>query len=95
MRMMLRVMVDTAMGSEALKTGRLPQLIQALSEKIKPEAAYFSLQDGQRCGFFFFDMTDQTQMPSIAEPLYMELGAEIDLQPAMNFEDLAKGLQSM
>jgi hypothetical protein len=66
-----------------------------MMQKLQPEAAYFALEDGARCGFVFFEMTDQALMPAIGEPLFNELGAEITLTPAMNAEDLARGLQAM
>jgi hypothetical protein len=92
MRMMLRVRVDTAKGSEAVKSGALPKVIAGLMEKTKPEAAYFTLDNGQRCAFLVFDMTESSMMPSIAEDLFTTLGAEVHLVPAMNADDLKAGL---
>ncbi len=95
MRMLMTVQVDNAKGAAAVQSGQLPKTIQALMEKVHPEAAYFSFKDGQRCGYVVFDLTDQSQVPAICEPLLIELGATIELTPAMNAEDLAKGMQSM
>jgi hypothetical protein len=47
---------------------------------------------GRRCAMLFFDMHDASDLPVIAEPLFMGLNAEIEVQPAMNLEDLKKGL---
>ena len=95
MRVMMKAKIDNDKGTEALRSGRLPQLIQNLMAKTNPEAAYFGVDDGHRCAFLFFDMTDSSQMPVIGEPLFMELGASISITPVMTAEDLAKGLQSM
>jgi hypothetical protein len=95
MRMMMKLMIDTRQGNEAFQSGKAQQVLQTLLEKLHPEAAYFGLEDGSRCGFVFFDMTDQATMPTIGEPLFMELGASITLTPVMNGEDLMKGLQSI
>jgi hypothetical protein len=38
-------------------------------------------------------MKDSSQIPPIAEPLFAALGAEIELVPVMNAEDLRKGLE--
>ena len=95
MRMMMKVKIDTEKGSVAFQNGRLPVLIQALLDKVHPEAAYFGLEDGARCGFVIFDMTDEATMPSMGEPLFIELGASITLSPVMTGEDLAKGFSML
>lgn len=93
--MMMKVKIDNEKGNEAIKNGRLPQLMQGLMERVHPEAAFFGLDEGQRCGFVFFDMSDQALMPSIGEPLFSELGASISLSPVMTGEDLARGLSML
>ncbi|MBO2458918.1 DUF3303 family protein [Actinomadura violacea] len=95
MRMMLRARMDTRMGNEALKNGTLPETMQALVDKLKPEAAYFTAVEGRRCATLVFDMQDSSQIPSIAEPLFKALGAEIEIVPAMNLDDLRKGLAAL
>ncbi|MER5255516.1 hypothetical protein [Streptomyces sp. NPDC002855] len=87
--------MDTQISNEAIKNGTLPKLMQAVTEQIKPEAAYFGPSDGGRCATFVFDMQDSSEMPSIAEPFFLELGAEIEIYPVMNAEDLRKGLSAL
>ena len=45
--------------------------MQRTMERLKPEAAYFLAEDGKRTGLFFFNMQDVSQIPVIAEPLFM------------------------
>ncbi len=40
----------------------------------------------------FLDLADPSQIPVLAEPFFMSFNAEVDLYPAMNAEDLGKGL---
>jgi hypothetical protein len=40
------------------------------------------------------DMASNDKMPAIAEPLFM-MGAKVEVHPAMNLDDLKKGIQSM
>jgi hypothetical protein len=42
----------------------------------------------------FFDMKDALDIPAIAEPLFAGLNAKIHLLPAINAEDLRKGLDA-
>ncbi|MGW0545900.1 DUF3303 family protein [Streptomyces altiplanensis] len=94
MRVMLRAVMDTKMSTEALKNGTLPQLLEATMDRLKPEAAYFTGTEGKRSCVMVFDMQDSSQLPSVAEPFF-ELGAEVTVQPAMNREDLQKGLAAL
>ncbi|WP_371527267.1 hypothetical protein OG302_15030 [Streptomyces sp. NBC_01283] len=95
MRVMLRARLDTQISNEAIKNGTLPKIMQSVTEQLKPEAAYFGPGDGGRTATFVFDMEDSSQMPSIAEPFFLELGAEIEISPVMNAEDLHKGLAAL
>lgn len=95
MRVMLRARLDTQISNEAIRNGTLPKLMQAVTEQLKPEAAYFGPSDGGRAATFVFDMQESSEMPGIAEPFFMELGAEIEIYPVMNAEDLGKGLASL
>lgn len=92
MRMMARVSIPTGDGNEAIRKGTLGKTMQKTAERWHPEAMYFTAVDGRRCAYIVFDMADPSDMPSFAEPLFMELGAEIELSPAMSGDDLERGL---
>ncbi|MEU9056113.1 DUF3303 family protein [Streptomyces sp. Marseille-Q5077] len=95
MRVMLRAHLDTQISNEALKNGTLPKIMQSMTERLKPEAAYFGPSEGGRSCTFVFDMQDSSLLPTIAEPLFEGLGAKIEIQPVMNSEDLQKGLAAL
>jgi hypothetical protein len=90
--MMLKILIPTETGNHAFKDGSLHKIFETTISKIKPEAAYFVAERGQRCAMIFFDMNDASDIPGIAEPLFAGLNARIQLLPAMNAEDLKKGL---
>ncbi|WP_328318727.1 DUF3303 domain-containing protein [Streptomyces sp. NBC_00388] len=92
MRVMLQARMDTQITNEAVKNGTLQKIMQSMSERLKPEAAYFGPVRGGRACTFVFDMQDSSLLPSIAEPLFQGLGAEIEIQPVMNSEDMQKGM---
>ncbi len=94
MRMLLKVQVPVGKGNQALKDGTLQQTFESTLERLKPEAAYFTLMDGKRTALIVFDLAEQSQLPSIGEPLFTNLEAGIDLTPVMTAEDLQKGLQA-
>ena len=51
-------------------------------------------EDGVRTAMIFFDMLDSSDIPSIVEPLFMGIDAEVELLPVMNADDLRKGLKN-
>ena len=92
MRMMLKILIPTETGNHAIKDGSLHKIFENTMSKIKPEAAYFVAEHGHRCAMMFFDMNDASDIPSIVEPLFVGLNAKVQLLPAMNSDDLKKGL---
>ena len=94
MRMMLKIMIPTEAGNEAIEDGSLPKVIEAAMGKLNPEAAYFLVEDGLRTAMMFFDMHDASDIPGIVEPLFMGIDAELELLPVMDADDLRKGLKA-
>jgi hypothetical protein len=95
MRTLLRVTMEHEAANEAVKKGRIAEIMKSTAALIKPEAAYFFTHRGHRCAHFFFDLKDSSQMPQIAEPFFTELHADVEFFPVMNQEDLMKGLQAL
>ncbi len=90
MRMLLRVSIPVEAGNAAAKAGTLGSTIERILADLKPEAVYFYADDkGQRSGSIVFDMTETSQIPSIAEPWFLAFNAEISLRPIMTPQDLA------
>jgi hypothetical protein len=92
MRMMMKVQMDTEAGSRAIADGTLPQLMQETLGRLQPEAAYFGPENGIRTAFIVFDLQDPSELPSITEPLFSTMKANIQMFPVMDREDLQKGL---
>ena len=94
MRTMMKVTIPVEAGNKAIADGSMPRIIQDAVERIRPEAVYFVSENGKRTALFFFDLADSSQLPVISEPLF-QLGADVQLTPAMNAQDLQKGLSSL
>lgn len=92
MRTLMTVEVPTEPGSQAIKDGRMSKVVESVLSTLQPEAAYFTTRSGHRTMLVVFDLDDAARMPQIAEPLFMELQANVDFAPVMNREDLTVGL---
>jgi len=90
MRCLLKVAIPVETGNAAISDGSLPKTIESILADIKPEAAYFAGDHGQRTGFIFFDLKDASQIPAVAEPWFLAFDAHVELHPAMNLDDLKK-----
>ncbi len=92
MRMMMKVQLDTEAASRAISDGSLPNLMQETLGQLQPEAAYFGPENGMRTAWIVFDLEDPSQLPTITEPMFRNLKANIQIFPVMDREDLQKGL---
>jgi hypothetical protein len=92
---MLRWSVPVEPGNQAIKDGSIGQTIEELTEELKPEAAYFMAEDGKRAGLMVFDMADPSEIPQIAEKLFLNLDASVEFIPVMNADDLKRALSKV
>ena len=90
MRFLLKVNIPVESGNAAAKGGKLGATIQSILAELKPEAVYFTDNNGQRAGFIFLDLQDASQIPAIAEPWFLAFNARVEIHPVMNAEDLAR-----
>jgi hypothetical protein len=94
-RMILKVSIPVETGNAAAVKGTLGSTIQAILADLRPEAAYFSEDNGERTAYVFFEMKDSSQLPSIAEPWFLAFNARVTVRPAMTLKDLAEGLPGL
>jgi hypothetical protein len=89
MRMMLRVSIPVETGNAAMIDGTFGSTVQQILADLKPEAAYFAEEDGERTGYIFFDMKEASELPAVAEPWFLAFDAHLTVRPAMISADLA------
>jgi hypothetical protein len=92
MRTMMKVLIPVEAGNAAIKDGTLPKIMGGVLEQIKAESAYFCATDGLRSGYIVFDLKSPSDIPSIAEPLFLGLNASIELMPVMDVADMQAGV---
>lgn len=90
MRIFLKVEIPVEVGNALVKSGKLGSTIQAILQEQKPEAAYFTEMNGHRTGLIFLNLSEESQIPAIAEPWFLAFKACVQFHPAMVPGDLVK-----
>jgi hypothetical protein len=90
MRFLVKVSFPVEQANAAFKSGKFAQIVQSILAEMKPEAAYFSEENGKRGAYIFCDLQDASQIPAVAEPWFLALNASVEFHPAMTPADLAK-----
>jgi len=92
MRMMIKFSFPVEPGNDLVGSGKVNRVFQSIMEDLKPEAAYFFPENGQRAGLLVVNMTDSSDLAKMLEPFWFGLKADVSATPVMNGEDLQKGL---
>ena len=90
MRILLKVTMPTERANQMVMDGTLSTTIESILKQLKPEAAYFTEDQGLRTGYIFCDLASESQIPAIAEPWFLALGAKVEFRPAMVLKDMKK-----
>ena len=93
MRTLLRLTFPVQTSNTAVKDNVLPQVVGKFVETYKPESCYFYPENGRRAAQFVFDLKNSDELPSIVEPFFMHLDADVSVTPCMNFDDLKAGIE--
>jgi len=96
MRMLMHVRFPLEPFNSAVRNGTAGEKIQRILESIKPEAVYFTEQNGHRGGTLVVNVKDSSEVPALAEPFFLTFNAEVEFRIAMTPEDLARsGLDAL
>jgi hypothetical protein len=90
MRYLVRFHIPIEAGNDALRDPEFGSKMQQMLSEMNAETAYFTSVDGQRGGYIVLNFDDASKIPTIAEPLFFWLKADIEFIPVMLMEDLAK-----
>jgi hypothetical protein len=90
MRYLVKFDMPTDAGNTAIKDPKFGARMETLLKDLKAEAAYFTTVNGHRGGYIVINMDDASQVPAVAEPLFLWLKATVEIIPVMLPQDLAK-----
>ena len=96
MRVLLDITIPHEPFNSLARKGAVGKKFADIFEDIKPEAVYFTEQDGKRGAILVVNMADSTKLPSLAEPWFLTFNAEVEFRIAMTPEDLSRaGLDAL
>lgn len=96
MRYLMKVSIPHEPFNEAVKKGTAGKTMQRIMDEAKPEAAYFTEMNGHRTALLLVNMDDAAQVPALAEPWFLQFGADVEFHIVMSPDDLGRaGLDAL
>jgi len=90
MRMLLTVTMPHEPFNTLVRKKKAGEILKRILQEIKPEAAYFTEQDGTRGAVLVVDVADPSRVPSIAEPFFLNFNADCRFRIVMNPDELGR-----
>ena len=94
-RFMITFRVPTERGNAAARDGSFSDILQSVLEDLKPEAVYFSDIEGARGGYLVVNIDDASQLPAVAEPLFLAMDATVQVHPVFTPEDMPRAMEGL
>ncbi len=96
MRMLMTVTFPHGEFNTLVKNGSAGRKIRMILEDARPEAVYFTEQNGQRTAVIAINVDDVAKIPSYAEPWFLNFNANCEFRIAMTPADLERaGLEEL
>lgn len=92
MRFLLKATIPVESGNAFVKDPNFQQRMEQVMGDIRPEAAFFTIENGQRTIYFIVDVQGVEDMPRIAEPLWLSWNADVTMLPVFIPEDFEKSM---
>jgi hypothetical protein len=96
MRMLLNIRIPHEPFNTFVREGKVGEVMARILEEAKPEAAYFTEQNGTRGAILIVNLDDPSGIPALVEPWFLNFNADCEFRVVMLPEDLQKaGLDSI
>ena len=95
MKFLVKATLPVEAGNALVRDPNLQSRMDTLMGDIRPEAVYFTVEDGQRTLYLFVNVENPEDMPRIAEPLWLSWKANVTFLPAFTPEDMEKAMPAI
>ena len=90
MKVLLNVILPHEPFNSLVKKGKAGEILGKIQQELKPEAVYFTEQEGKRSGIYVVNLNQASDIPKLAEPFFLNFNADCRIQVVMTPEDLMK-----
>src|SRR6266508_1860168 len=96
MKMLLQAIFPNEPFNTLVRSGEVGKLMQKILEDLKPEAVYFTEQDGERTAIMVINPANPAEIPKFAEPFFLKFNARCLFRAVMSPDDLKNaGLEAL
>lgn len=88
MRMLMDITMPHEPFNSMVRDGIAGRKINEILETVKPEAAYFTEQDGKRTAILIVELSDPSKVPALAEPWFLTFNADVKFRIVMTPDEL-------
>jgi hypothetical protein len=94
--MLLHAIFPNEPFNSLVRSGEAGDTLKKIMEDLKPEAVYFTEEDGMRSAILVVDLASASDVPKIAEPFFLKFDAECRMRIVMSPADLKNaGLEAL
>jgi hypothetical protein len=95
-RILLNISIPHEPFNSAVRNGTAGATIARILEDLKPEAVYFTEQDGRRGAILVVNLEQPSKVPSLAEPWFLSFNADCHFRVVMSPDELKQaGLEEL
>jgi hypothetical protein len=88
--MLLQVTIPHEPFNSAVRDGSVSEKTIRILDETKPEAVYFTERNGHRTVVLIIELTEASDIPSMAEPWFLTFNADVEFHPVMTLDDLQR-----
>ena len=88
MKMLLRITMPNEPFNSMIRKGTVGKALEKILGDLKPEAAYFTLDGGERSALLVININKPGDYVKYAEPFFLQFDAEIKYDIAMSPDEL-------
>jgi hypothetical protein len=90
MRILMNIRIPHEPFNTAVRQGKAGEILKRIVDEAKPEAVYFTEQDGARGCIMVVNFNEPSNIPALAEPWFLNFNADCEFRVAMTPADLEK-----
>jgi hypothetical protein len=88
MKMLLHAIFPNEPFNSLVRSGEAGNVLKAIMDDLKPEAVYFTEEDGMRSAILVVDLATPSDVPKVAEPFFLKFDAECRMRIVISPADL-------